>query len=38
MTTIVAIIVGVFAAIGLLTMIAIISVIKFGDDVLTRIR
>lgn len=31
-------IVGVLAAIGLLTIVAIISVIRFGDDALTRIK
>lgn len=31
-------IIGVFAAIGLLTIVAIISVIRFGDDALSKIK
>jgi hypothetical protein len=32
------IIIGVLAAIGLLTIIAVVSVIRFGDDALSKIK
>lgn len=38
MNIVVLVILGVLAAIGFLTLVAVYTVIKFGDESLTRIR